>query len=129
MLSKLKNLWKSDGQESIVTPKDYDAEFVLTYKELVIGTLSLHKGIWSFQYSEEFKKQNRVKPLLDFPDVDKVYSSDELHPFFAHRIPGLGQPKVQKVIKKEKIDEQNEAKLLERFGKVSITNPFQLHLV
>lgn len=66
---------------------------------------------------------------MDFPDLDKTYSSDELHPFFAHRIPGLSQPKVQKVIKTEKIDEQNEAKLLERFGKVSITNPFRLNLV
>ncbi|MBK6623305.1 MAG: HipA N-terminal domain-containing protein [Saprospirales bacterium] len=129
MLSKLKNLWKSDGQESIITPNNYDAEFELIYKDLIIGTLSLHKGVWSFLYSEEFKKQDRVKPLLDFPDVNKVYSSDELHPFFAHRIPGLGQPKVQKVLKNEQIDEHNEAKLLERFGKVSITNPFLLHLV
>ncbi len=129
MLSKLKNLWKSDGQESIITPNNYDAEFELIYKDLIIGTLSLHKGVWSFLYSEEFKKQDRVKPLLDFPDVNKVYSSDELHPFFAHRIPGLGQPKVQKVLKNEQIDEHNEAKLLERFGKVSITNPFLLQLV
>lgn len=129
ILSKLKNLWKSDGQEGILTPKDYDAVFELTFKDLVIGTLKLHEGVWTFAYSEAFKNQHAVKPLMDFPNVNKTYTSDELPPFFALRIPGLGQPKVQEVITKEKIDEHNEAKLLERFGKVSITNPFQLHLI
>lgn len=129
MLSKLRNLWKSEGQEGIVAPKDYDIDFELTYKYLKVGTLSLREGVWSFRYSEEFKKQDRIKPLLDFPDVDKVYSSEELQPFFAHRIPGLGQPKVKKIIEAENIDAQNEAKMLERFGKKSISNPFRLQVV
>lgn len=129
MLSKLKNLWKSEGQEDIITPQDYDADFKLTYKKLKVGTLSLRKGIWSFQYAEEFKSQDLVKPLLDFPDVEKVYSSEELQPFFAHRIPGTGQPKVKKILAEENIDAKNEAKMLERFGKKTITNPFRLQVV
>lgn len=129
MLSKLKNLWKSEGQEEIVTPQDYEVDFQLTYKHLKVGFLSLRKGIWSFRYSEEFKKQDLIKPLVDFPDVDKEYRSEELQPFFAHRIPGLGQPKVKKIVEEENIDKHNEAKMLERFGKISITNPFQLQVV
>lgn len=129
MLSKLKSLWKSEGQENIITPQDYDVDFQLTYKDLKVGVLSLHDGIWTFKYSEEFKKQDQIKPLVDFPDVEKEYRSEELQPFFAHRIPGTGQPKVKKIIEKEKIDADNEAKMLERFGKKSITNPFQLQVV
>lgn len=129
MLSKLKGLWKSEGQEDIQTPKDYSVNFHLIYKSLKVGTLSLYKGVWTFKYSEEFKKQRLLKPLLDFPDVDKIYTSEELQPFFAHRIPGTGQPKVKKVLAEENIDAQNEAKMLERFGKESISNPFQLQVV
>ncbi|HMQ46308.1 MAG TPA: HipA N-terminal domain-containing protein [Saprospiraceae bacterium] len=129
MISKLIRLWKSEGQENIIAPQEYDVDFHLTYKDLKVGTLSLHGGIWTFKYSEEFKKQDQIKPLIDFPDVERDYCSDELYPFFAHRIPGLGQPKVKKIIKDEKIDAQNEAKMLERFGKVSIANPFHLRVV
>ncbi|MCO6491894.1 MAG: hypothetical protein J5I98_25990 [Phaeodactylibacter sp.] len=67
-----------------------------------------------------------MKPLVDFPDVNKTYSYEELPPFFAHRIPGLGQPKVQKIILEEKIDAHSEVELLKGFGKLSISNPFQL---
>lgn len=129
MLSILKSLWKSEGQEDIQTPKDYNIDFHLMYKTLKIGTLSLAEGMWSFSYSEAFKQQSLLQPLLDFPDVEKTYTSEELQPFFAHRIPGTGQPKVKKVLAEENIDAHNEAKMLERFGKISITNPFQLEVV
>lgn len=129
MLSKLLSLWKSEGQENIVTPKDVYATFILTYKNLEVGTLTLNEGVWSFRYSEDFKIQEVIKPLVDFPDTEKEYYSNELPPFFAHRIPGLGQPKVLKIIEKEKIDANNEAQMLKRFGKISITNPFHLEMI
>ena len=129
MLSKLKSLWKSEGQEKIKTPQDYDADFQLTYKNLIVGTLKLRKGVWYFQYSDDFKNQNLIKPLVDFPDIEKEYCSDELQPFFAHRIPGLGQPKVKKIVEEENLNAENEAQMLERFGKVSIANPFHLEVV
>ena len=66
---------------------------------------------------------------MDFPDVNKTYRYEELPPFFVQRIPGLGQPKVQKIILEEKIDAHNEVELLKRFGKLSISNPFQLLVV
>ncbi len=49
-----------------------------------------------------------------------------LWPFFVIRIPGLGQPAVQRVIREENIDPSNEAQLLKRFGKTTIANPFTL---
>ena len=64
--------------------------------------------------------------LIDFPDTNKTYRSDELWPFFLSRIPGLSQPAVKELLRKEKINEDDEAALLKRFGKTSITSPFTL---
>lgn len=125
-VARIKNLWRADGREDLITPKNVEAFFRLVFEDLEIGTLRLKEGLWCFTYSEAFKNQDRVKALVDFPDPGKTYYSEELPPFFAHRIPGLGQPKVQKILEKENIDAHNEADLLKRFGKLSISNPFQL---
>lgn len=130
MLKTLKkhisNLWKSEGQESIETPQNTFYEFVLTYKNLRVGFLTLSNGEWTFQYSDDFISQDHLSPLPDFPDVHRVYKSEGLYPFFLHRIPSLSQPKVQRQIAKEEIDANNEAELLKVFGRISLTNPFQL---
>ena len=60
------------------------------------------------------------------PDLDKVYKKETLWPFFLVRIPGLKQPAIKEIIEKENIDSQNEAALLKRFGKHSISNPYEL---
>ncbi len=130
MINKAKrivgSLWKSEGQEEIQTPKGLAVKFVLRYKELTIGFLELKEGVWTYRYSDEFKQQYDIKPLTDFPDVNKLYESKELLPFFMQRIPSLSQPKVLAVIKKERIEKNNEVELLKRFGAYSITNPFEL---
>jgi len=92
-------LWKSEGQEYIQTPKNISVIFELTYKSLTIGFLKLKESVWTYEYSDEFKKQSDIQPLTDFPDVDKVYESKELLPFFMQRIPSISQPKVQAEIK------------------------------
>ena len=127
MLRKIINkLWKTDEQEDLTVPALAKGIFMLYYQDLPIGKLSVSEGKWVFMYSEDFKKQDTVRKLIDFPQADKIYISENLWPFFAHRIPGLGQPKVQEIIKKENIDSDNEVDLLRRFGKHSITNPFEL---
>ena len=127
MIKKIINkIWKAEGQEEINTPADQSAEFVLMYKELPIGVLSLKKGIWKFTYSELFRQQNTISPLVDFPDTSKIYENTQLWPFFSYRIPGLNQPMVQEIIRHEVIDEKNEVELLKKFGKLSVFNPFRL---
>ncbi|MEZ4773209.1 MAG: hypothetical protein R3D00_08500 [Bacteroidia bacterium] len=127
MLKKLINIiWKAEGQEDILTPINQQAKFELRYESLVIGILQLKEGIWTFSYSIEFRNQNKIKPLTDFPDIEKVYQSEDLYPFFIQRIPGLNQPKVKVAIEVENIDKTNEAELLKRFGQYSIANPFRL---
>ena len=127
MLSVLKGLFKEPlGLANTKTQPQSHEKFGLGYKELVIGTLTFKEGEWVFKYSDDFKGQNFIQPMIDFPDTTKTYRSEELWPFFLSRIPGLSQPAIKEVLKKEKIDEADEAALLKRFGKTSITSPFTL---
>lgn len=120
-------LFKSEEQsQELSTPVNAQARFILTYKNLIIGHLTHENGKWIFEYSDEFKSQNRITALTDFPRKDKKYEESYLWPFFAHRIPGLGQPQVQEIIRHEKLDSKNEIDMLRRFGQKAITNPFEL---
>jgi len=91
-----------------------------------VGTLSVADSIWKFEYSEAFRKQDELRPLMDFPDVDKVYESKELWQFFVMRIPSPEQPEVEEIIRREHIKENDAVGLLKRFGEYTITNPFIL---
>jgi len=126
MIKKILSLFKQEGNEDLFVPKDVNVTFHLNYKELPIGTLTVDKAIWTFKYTDEFRGQHDIQPLMDFPDVDKVYVSKDLWPFFVYRIPGLNQYKVQEIIRLEHLDGKNEVDLLRRFGQRSINNPFQL---
>lgn len=126
MIEMLKKLLRPDGHEHILTPQHETARFDLRYGDLVMGHLWLDEGVWHFAYTEEFRQQDQVKPLTDFPYLEKQYSSRELWPFFEVRIPSLEQPDVQRIIREHHLDEQNQVALLRLFGKKSIANPFIL---
>ncbi|HUE81390.1 MAG TPA: HipA N-terminal domain-containing protein [Pyrinomonadaceae bacterium] len=100
--------------------------FLLTYDGRLVGTLSVADGLWRFEYSDEFRKQDELRPLVEFPDIEKVYESKELWQFFVMRIPSPEQPEVEEIIKREHIREDDAATLLKRFGEYTITNPFRL---
>lgn len=130
----MKNFWEKLFQNEEqplqpATPRHVHAVFKLKYEDLSIGQLTYDDGKWMFEYSSEFRHQKEVQPLVDFPNPDKRYENNYLWPFFAHRIPGLGQPEVQRIIEKESLNPKNEVDLLKRFGKRSITNPFELGVV
>jgi HipA-like protein len=132
MLNWLGKLFKNEEQSEaleLTTPKDAQAHFVLSYKNLPIGYLNHVNGIWKFYYSEDFKQQKKLDVLVDFPERAKIYESSYLWPFFAHRIPGIDQPNIKEIIKDEKLNPTNQIDLLRRFGKKTITNPFELKLV
>lgn len=128
MIDKLPKYFKkhSEGHEDLETPQDVQAKFILSYENLEIGTLEIVDGLWKFYYADEFKNQEKIRPIAQFPDKNKIYTANELWPFFSIRIPGLNQPKVKDIIKKENIDQTNEVELLKRFGKKSISNPYDL---
>ena len=128
MLKRIINWFSSSEDEHLnAAPHDAVGKWALTYDGLIIGELTVANGEWEFKYSQMYKQLDK-NLLIDFPDKNKVYRSKFLWPFFAHRIPGLGQPKVQKIIQKERLD-KNEVDLLKRFGQRSITNPFELKIL
>jgi HipA-like protein len=102
------------------------AAFELRYDGLHVGTLMHNGGKWTFWYSDEFRLRPDLRPLVQFADVNHVYRSDQLWPFFLLRIPSMGQADVQKALKHEHIDGNDEVALLRRFGKRTIANPFEL---
>ena len=118
--------WLGMKKELKVPPSEVKAEFLLFHGNLLVGTLSLTEGRWRFEYSDEFKLKTDLRPLVEFPDLDKVYENEELWQFFVSRIPSTEQPDVEEVLENENIDETDIVALLKRFGKRTISNPFEL---
>lgn len=112
--------WSESQNEMVLTP-DNDATFHVNLGRLFVGTLLYSDGIWYFNYSDEFKLQNRILPLANFPSKDKEYSAKELWPFFASRIPSNAQLQLDKDTPQEDI-----VTLLRRFGKRTVANPYEL---
>lgn len=102
--------------------------FSLKYQNNVIGDLKFENSKWLFEYSEWFKNQNELQPLLEFPLVQNKYQSTELWPFFLDRIPSFKQPRIKNYIEKHPDERTNTAKLLELFGEYSVNNPFKLEI-
>jgi HipA-like protein len=113
-------------RKAVEAPPDTRAEFKLLYGDLLVGTLSVADGMWRFEYSDEFRKQDELRPLVEFPDVGQSYESKELWQFFVMRIPSPEQPEVEEILRREHIKEDDAVSLLKRFGEHTITNPFRL---
>jgi HipA-like protein len=108
-------------------PKHEPTCFELRFDKLEIGCLSLLEGgIWEFVYTDSFQQQQRIKPLIGFPDLHKVYRNEQLWPFFSSRIPSADQPYVQEKARCKQLDLTNTAEMLKEFGGRTITNPFAL---
>lgn len=129
MFDKFRRLFqKSKGETTdLQLPENESQLFVLHIGNVPVGELTCADGVWTFRYTEQFKaRSEEFYPVVGFPELDKVYSSKSLWPFFLVRIPGLGQPEVRETIARENIDASNEAELLRRFGKRTLANPFVL---
>ncbi len=132
MMKKVFHKWFGKGEDFEIQhslPKDEEAKFILQVDDIRIATLSCKDGVWFFKYTDDFKVHSETyNHIVGFPDLNKTYHSDTLWPFFQVRIPGLKQPAVLEILAKEKIDQNNEVALLKRFGKRTITNPYELVL-
>ncbi len=87
--------WLS-GVEPI--PEDETIAFRVMLDALEVGILRADHGEWVFNYSDDFRKQGEIKPIVDFPRTDGEYRSRSLWPFFALRIPSPRQPAVQEFL-------------------------------
>lgn len=126
MIQGILNKLFSKGDESNdFDPVETNATMTLKLNDLTIGYLSCANDEWSFVYSEDFQNQIEFHSIVGFSNLNEEYKSKELWPFFRIRIPGLKQPAIMEIVKKEKI-ENNEYELLKRFGRTSISNPYEL---
>lgn len=106
--------------------EDIVVTFALHYGDLQVGRLKFEGGKWEFRYAEAFRSQTELRPLTNFPDLDRVYVDADLWPFFAQRIPSLQQPAVKKFMAKRGLKEVDQVTLLRCFGKRTVANPFEL---
>lgn len=116
-------LFPINSQNVILFNNNYTM-FYVNLDKLKVGTLIYSNNVWYFTYSNEFKNQSRILPLVNFPSKDKEYSTRELWPFFTSRIPSNAQLQINKSNKQENIVVQ-----LQKFGRRTITNPFELCIV
>lgn len=130
MAKSIKNIFKKKDpkmnyEKGIKSLTDENAVFELKYKNLLIGTLEykFKEDEWYFEYSTEFKSQNKIAPILSFPNTDKVYSGKELWSFFSSRIPDNTSESTDN---KEKESNSSLITLLKSYGQKTITNPFDL---
>ena len=129
LFSAFGDLFKSEEQASALqTPQETAVTFILSHRSTSIGELILNNGTWTFQYTEEFKQQKKLTPIIDFSDINKVYQSEKLFAYFEFRIPSIQRPQIKQVIEKEKIDSNNTVELLKHFGQRTIVNPFHLQM-
>lgn len=117
----LARLFWSESQNDMVLATEDDATFNVNLGKLLVGTLLYSAGVWYFSYSNEFKLQNRILPLANFPSKDKEYSTRDLWPFFASRIPSNAQLQIEKDKPKE-----DAVTLLRKFGRRTVANPYEL---
>lgn len=124
-MTKLKKvfarLFWSESQQDVVLASDDDATFNVNLGKLLVGTLLYSDGLWHFSYSNDFKIQNRIAPLANFPSKDKEYTTRELWPFFTSRIPSNAQLQIEKDTPTEDL-----VTLLMKFGRKTVANPYEL---
>lgn len=113
--------WFNDEERKLQIVDYKEINFQLKYGNLLIGTLSYIDNYWKFEYSEDFKLQHKISPLVNFPQKDKIYQAEALWPFFAARIPSNAQ-----LVISDKERETDLVKMLKNYGNRTITNPFEL---
>ncbi len=93
-----------------------------TEDQLVVGYLDFRDGVWTFRYDETFKKRG-IRPIEGFDDVEKVYRSPALFPFFAVRIPDVDRTDVRRKLQEQRVRDPQQTDLLRIFGRRVLSSP------
>lgn len=117
-MKKIFSLFWYPGDNKFSLDNSVVSFFKLMLGNLKVGELSYDGTLWRFSYSEEFKAQKEIMPLVNFPTKEKEYESSELWPFFASRIPSEAQL--------QSTGERDIVSSLKQYGRTTITNAFIL---
>jgi HipA-like protein len=92
-----------------------------------VGRLDFDGELWTFRYEDEYKTRTDLRPIEGFVDLEKVYRSPVLFPFFAVRIPHEDRADVRRKLDADNISERDTIDLLRLFGRHVVSSPaFQL---
>lgn len=120
IIEKIKVFWHDSDETNLQAVKGSKGRFDLMLGDMIVGVLLYEDGIWSFSYSDEYKAQEKFDPLVNFPNLNQVYKSDQLWPFFASRLPGVSE------LKEKEQEGTDILTLLKKYGQHVITNPYKL---
>ncbi|MEF9945327.1 MAG: HIRAN domain-containing protein [Lachnospiraceae bacterium] len=86
-------------------------------QQYIIGQLTKN-GQYEFQYCEEIEDAiaDGFTPLLCFPELDKLYTSEKLFAIFTSRLPDRKRKNIHEILKKYGLTEFDEYMLLKRSG-------------
>ena len=115
------------------TPRHQPASFTLIYwprddqgrrqAEVKVGRLDFDGDLWTFRYDEEYKHRTDLRPIEGFGEIEKVYRSPVLFPFFAVRIPHESRADVRDKVDERALEERDEGELLRIFGRHVVSSP------
>jgi hypothetical protein len=109
-------------------PSQKTARFDLRYapsgeQPVQVGELTFDGKMWTFAYCEEYKHRRDLRPIEGFDDLDRVYRSSLLFPFFAVRIPDSHRGDVRMKLAKHKVRDPEATDLLKIFGRRVVSSP------
>lgn len=109
-------------------PSQKPARFELRYapvgeESVSVGELRFDGKMWTFAYAEEYKRRHDLRPLEGFDELDRVYRSSLLFPFFAVRIPDSDRGDVRMKLAKYKVRDPQITDLLRIFGRRVVSSP------
>jgi len=105
-----------------------DLVLLLKYQNFNIGKLWTEDSKYFFSYDKEFINTD-LRPLTGFEDLEKVYSSSVLFPFFEVRIPDMKREDVIKKLQEKHLDKTaSDLKKLLVLGNKTINDPYVLTL-
>lgn len=86
-------------------------------QQYIVGQLSKN-GQYEFQYCEEIESAiaDGFTPLLCFPKLDELYTSEKLFTIFTSRLPDKKRKNIHEILKKYGLAEFDEYMLLKRSG-------------
>jgi HipA-like protein len=85
--------------------------------------LEFEAGTWTFRYDEEYKGRSDLRPIEGFDEVDKIYRSSLLFPFFAVRIPDVERADIKLTLERAHVRHPDAIDLLRIFGRRVVSSP------
>jgi HipA-like protein len=119
-MSRLGRLLRLQYSSPLCTVQIFDGE-------TPIAELSLQQGRYLFRYLESFKRKG-LTPFPGLPEVDEVYESAELFPYFEERIPDNRVPAIRNWISRKGLPADDKLTLLTVLGRMVATDSYEIRL-